>query len=383
MAACRSVLIVGAGIGGLTTAVALAQRGIQAELVELKTESTVYGVGIIQPSNQLRALAQLGLADACMAQGIAFPSWRMCDAQGKQMFEVTAPQVAPEFPGNNGIGRRVLHAILSEAAAAHGVRLRLGVTVEKLSQSPDGVSIELSDGSQADYDLVIASDGVHSAMRSRLFPEHGGARFTGQSVWRFRTERLPDVSTGNLFYGKKSKAGFVPMSRESMYLLLVTTDAPQMVKPGDNPPAMLRERLAEYGGPVAEVAARLEKASDIADDDIVFRAMEAIMLPPPWYRGRVVLIGDAVHAVTPHLAQGASMAIEDALVLAEELAAANEAGAALAAYTRRRHARCQAVYDVGLQLGKLENLAFEGRPDTTANPGALMQKALNDLAAPI
>lgn len=383
MAACKSVLIVGAGIGGLTVAIALAKRGIQAEIIEVKTESSVYGVGIIQPSNQLRALAQIGLADACMAQGIAFPSWRMCDANGNQMFEVTTPQVAPEFPGNNGIGRRVLHAILSDAVAAHGVRIRLGITVTNLSQSENNVSVELSDGTRAAYDLVIASDGVHSAMRSRLFPEHGSARFTGQSVWRFRTARLPDVSTGNLFYGKKSKAGFVPMSEEFMYLLLVTMDQPQIVKPSDNPAAMLRERLAEYGGPVAEIAARLEKSAGIAEDDIVFRAMEATMLPAPWHRGRVVLIGDAVHAVTPHLAQGASIAIEDALVLADELAAASEPEPALAAYVKRRHARCQTVYDVGLQLGEWENLAFEGRPAADANPGPLMQKTLNDLAAPI
>ena len=106
MAACKSALVVGGGIGGLSVAIALAQRGIHAQIVEQKTESSVYGVGIIQPSNQLRALAQIGLADQCIAQGVPFPSWRMCDPNGNMMVEVTTPQAAPESMTKNAARQR-------------------------------------------------------------------------------------------------------------------------------------------------------------------------------------------------------------------------------------------------------------------------------------
>jgi 2-polyprenyl-6-methoxyphenol hydroxylase-like FAD-dependent oxidoreductase len=165
-------------------------------------------------------------------------------------------------------------------------------------------------------------------------------------------------------------------------LLLVTQDKPQPPMPDEGLAPLLKARLAEYGGPVAEIASRLDR-SDIAKDDIVFRPMEAILVPSPWYRGRVVLIGDAVHAVTPHLAQGASIAIEDAVVLADLLAASDHVDQALAAFMSRRFERCKMVYDAGLQLAEWENLAFAGQPAADANPGALFQQALNDLAAPI
>jgi 2-polyprenyl-6-methoxyphenol hydroxylase-like FAD-dependent oxidoreductase len=382
MTACKSALVVGGGIGGLSVAIGLAKAGIQSEVVEIKKELTVYGVGIIQPSNQLRALASIGLANACMAKGFPFASWRMCDANGSLLTEVRTPQVAPEFPGNNGIGRQTFHQILMEAVHAHGVTLRLGTTVTKIEQHPGKVRAQLADGSSGEFDVVVASDGVHSALRAMLFPSIARPRFTGQSVWRFRTVKPREVTSGVLLYGKRSKAGLVPMGPDSMYLLLVTQDPPaEILKPPTELPQMLKARLAGYGGLVAEVAARLD--DPIGTDDLVVRPMEAMLVPSPWFQGRVVLIGDAAHAVTPHLAQGASIAIEDAVVLAELLASSDSVEQALPAFMSRRFERCKMAYEVGLKLAEWENLAFEGRPAPDAQPGPLFQRALNDLAAPI
>ena len=161
MSQIKRVLIVGGGIGGLCTGIGLAQAGIASEIVEIKTDWSVYGVGIIQPSNQLRALAELGLAEACVERGSAFLGWEFWDDADNVQARVPYPEVAGRgYPPINGIARPVLHEILTSTAKQLGVSVRLGLTVDAIHDTTDRVEVRLSDGSTGAYDMMIGADGA-------------------------------------------------------------------------------------------------------------------------------------------------------------------------------------------------------------------------------
>ncbi|SAL51785.1 monooxygenase, FAD-binding [Caballeronia udeis] len=379
MSRVKKVLIVGGGIGGLTASVALARNGVDVSIVELKSEWTVYGVGIIQPTNALRALHGLGLAEACVAAGFPFPGWRILNSEGGLIADVpNLNSAAPQFLANNGIPRRALHQILVDTAQSAGVQVRLGVTVKELESDTEGVSVSLTDGSVEQYDLVIGADGTYSKVRSLLFGKTPTPTFTGQSVWRYSFPRPKDMTWASIWYGKQTKAGLVPVSEESMYLLLVTAEPGNPRMPDDRLHTLLRQRLSEYSGLVAELA---EQVTD--PKEVVYKPLETMMLPQPWHKGRVVLIGDAVHATVPHLAQGASIAIEDAVVLASMLDTEEPLDAVLTAFAQRRYTRCKFVVDSSFQLGQWELQEWAGHPAADADFAGLLRRAWDRMTEPV
>lgn len=379
MSKIQRVLIVGGGIGGLTAAVALKRKGINAEVVEQNPDWSVYGVGIIQPSNMLRALRGIGLGDACLARGRPFQGWHFCDAQGNRLAEVPSKNVAgPGYPPANGIRRPALHKILTDATLAQGTKVRLGVTVTSWNERVDGIEVALSDGTRATYDLLIGADGSYSQTRAMLFGDQLKPQFTGQSVWRYNFERPRDLEWGAIFYGNKSKAGLVPLSDSLMYLFLVTSEPGNPRLPKDQLHLLLKERLAEYGGIVGRLR---EQVTDPAA--VVYRPMEVLMVPPPWHKGRVLLIGDAVHSGTPHLAEGAAMAIEDSVLLADMLAESSDLDSTLNNFVDRRLPRARLVYETGVKLGEWELAEWGGHPDPQADHGALFSGAYEQLMQPI
>jgi 2-polyprenyl-6-methoxyphenol hydroxylase-like FAD-dependent oxidoreductase len=370
------VLVVGGGIGGLSTTIAMTARGLAVDVVELNPKWDVYGVGILQPGNAIRALDQLGLAHEAIAAGFAMDGDRFHLADGTLLADNEHPRLlGPEYPGLNGITRPRLHEILTSAVKRSGADVKLGVTVDTLEQADDGVTVTLTDGSRATYDLVVGADGINSQIRGRVFPEAPVPEYTGQVVWRYNLPRPPQVDKLWMFVGTEGKAGLVPLSADLMYLLLVEKP------PADvslRPPAaelasMLRERLAEFGGMIAR---QRELITD--PEKVVYRPVEAVFVDPPWYRDRVVLIGDAAHATSPHVGQGAAMAMEDAIVLAEEVTENDDADRALAAFMERRFDRVRTIVDVSMQIGrweidKVHDADFLG----------LMEKAVTTTAAPI
>jgi 2-polyprenyl-6-methoxyphenol hydroxylase-like FAD-dependent oxidoreductase len=379
MSAVRQVLIVGGGIGGLTLAIALKRQGIEAEIVEINPDWSVYGVGIIQPSNMLRALAQIGLGESCLALGFGFPGWRIHDARGTPLAEVPNTNVAPAgYPPINGITRPALHKILTEATLSQGTRVHLGVTLRDYQESERGIVARFSDGRTGGYDLIIGADGAHSTLRTRLFGPSLRAQLTGQSVWRYNLNRPRDLTWGCLYYGSRSKAGLVPLSHDLMYLLLVTMEPGPARMPQDALHQLLRERLSEYGGLIADLRAQITDPSGV-----VYRPMEAVLVPAPWHRGRVILIGDAAHAGTPHLAQGAAMAIEDAVVLADLLGRSVDLSSTLDHFVARRFPRCELVMNVGLKLGEWEAAEWRGQPAPDTDHGGLLQQTLTTLMQPM
>lgn len=351
----RRVLVVGGGIGGLCAASALSQAGCEVDLVEIKPEWGRSGVGIIQPSNALRALHAIGAARPCMEAGYPYEHYDYLDGQGKLLSRAPGLKAAPEFSAFNGIVRGTLHDILLGLAMRAGVRVRMGTRVTELSQDHAGADVGFSDGVQARYDLVVAADGIYSEMRTRLFGQGCRARTTGQSAWRLTMPRPAELSQGIMMVGPGSKAGFIPISRELMYLLLVTREPDGTRFERDELAGALRHRLEGFGGLVRECLRHVTP-----DADVIYRPMEVVMLATPWHAGRVVFIGDAAHASTPHLGQGAAMAIEDAVVLAELVSAQVSASALGEAYMQRRYKRASEIQNASLAIGEFE---MGRRPD--------------------
>ena len=335
------VLVVGGGIGGLTAAIALAGRGHAVTVIERDPEWSVYGVGIIQQGNVLRAMKQLGLLDDYLASAVGFDFVAVHAPNGTLVAKVPSPRLVEGCPANVGIGRRALHKVLGDRAIAAGAQVRLGLTAERLDDDGRGVSAGFSDGSAGRYDVVVGADGVDSQTRRQLFPSSPEPQFTGQAVWRYNLPRPADLDSLHVYNGPIG-AGLVPMSDTTMYLYLTTPEPGNPRHPRAGLAATMRGKVP------ASLAELAERITD--DAEVVYRPLETVMVEGPWHAGRVVLMGDAVHTTTPHLGQGAGMAVEDAIVLAEEIERHDTPEAAFTAYRGRRFERCRYIVEESLAI---------------------------------
>ncbi len=351
MASVGKVLVVGGGIAGLTTAVALRRRGIAVDVAEIQPHWSVLGVGISLTGPTLRALQSIGLIDDCVAVSFGFDRIVFADAAGRQFGALNLPKLCgADYPATVAIARRALHEVLVGAADRLGATIALGTTVTALDQRADGVTVTFSDGRHGSYDVVVGCDGFHSVVRALAFGDGPDASFTGLAVWRATMPRHADVQSMQMFYGPNVKAGVNPHSRDEMFLFLVQPIRDGGRLPPDRMHLLLAEQLVDFSGDVMEHA----RAHITDPAKVDYRPMNAFLLPPPWHRGRVVVIGDAAHTTTPHLATGAGIAIEDAVVLAELLAGEGPVADALARFSERRFARCKLVVDTAVKLGEME-----------------------------
>ncbi len=378
MSSVKKVLVVGAGIGGQSVAIGLKKAGVDVEIVEIHKAFDVYGVGIIQQQNALRALDMIGIGQETLKRGSAYAQVKMYTAGGHFIGNAGAPP-NEKYPSHNGISRRVLHDIMFEECTKLGITFKMGLTVETINNNPDGVEVTFTDGTAGHYDLLIASDGIHSKVRGMVF-EQLSPRYVGLSVWRYAFKRHEDLDTGYIYYGKRSKIGFIPMSADTMYMFLVSAEGDDWRVPESDLVPKLKAYMAEYPVKMAQ-----DLMNEVCDPKLVnYRPLDALRISGDWYKNRVVIIGDGAHATIPQLGSGAALAIEDAVVLADELQKNETVEAALPAFMKRRYERCMNVVNASETLGEWELLEFQGKPlPEGANPGMLIGKTIGSLAAPI
>jgi 2-polyprenyl-6-methoxyphenol hydroxylase-like FAD-dependent oxidoreductase len=344
------VLIVGGGIGGLCAAIALRRQGVAVDLVEIKTQWTVYGVGIIQQSNVVREMARLGVLDRYLDAAYAFDDVGIYDLQGNALARIPGQRLAgPDYPANVGISRLALHQVLSETAIELGTVVRLGLSVASFTEDAQALDVLFSDGSGGRYDLMVGADGVYSQIRGMLFGDTYMPRFTGQAVWRYNFGRHPSIDHLASYTGAQGNAGLVPLADNLMYMFSTShePDNPRFAR--EELASTMRERIAGIGGLIGELREQI-----VDDDQVVYKPMEVLFVDEPWFKGRVLLIGDAAHATTPHLGQGAGMAIEDALVLSEELAVEGSLQERLQRFMKRRFDRCKYISENSILAGERE-----------------------------
>jgi 2-polyprenyl-6-methoxyphenol hydroxylase-like FAD-dependent oxidoreductase len=377
MSSVDRVLVVGGGIAGTALASQLQGVGIAAEIVEIEPEWTFRGIGIAMMPAAMRALKRLGILDECVAAGFPQGPARSCNAAG-EVLTTTAlePLTGPDDPASIGMPRGALGRILYERALGSGATARLGLSVESLESDDDGVDVVFTDGSEGRYDLVVAADGVQSKLRRRLFPEQPPPAFLGQSIWRVLAgTRLPEVD-GQIFYSNETtRAGFNPITKDDMYVYVLhetEEDAPRMST--EESLGLFFELLGQFGG-------LMEKARELftLESPFHYGPLYSGFLEGSWHRGRVLIIGDAAHATPPHLASGAGIAMEDAIVLPELLAEGNPVEQTLREFNRRRYERCRMVIENSRQLS-----AWDRDPEMRGpEAGRLTAESWRLLAEPI
>ncbi len=377
MATIGDVLIVGGGPAGLSLATVLGKRGHDVELVEINEELRPLGSGLTMMGPTLRALKAVDeqALEQCIRQGAGHEALGFGNVDGEVMQRVELPQPAgPDYPGGFGIMRPIFWGLLADAAQRAGAAIHLATSLAAVNDKNGRVEVELTDGSSRSFDLVVAADGIHSKVRELVFPDAPQPFLTGQTVWRAVVPRPEGLSDDMcMYYGPRHKAGCNPVSDDEMYIFVVENTPEVSRPPREQWPELIQALLAEFKGVIGWARERMTDPERIDR-----RPLQAILLPPPWYRGRVLLIGDAAHSTTPHLAMGAGIAIEDAVVLGEELAGNDSTDAALERFMTRRFERCRLVVENSLQLGE-----WEKHPnDPDADPAGLSNASFGALAAP-
>ncbi|MFC5213304.1 FAD-dependent oxidoreductase [Streptomyces coerulescens] len=327
------VLVVGAGIAGLATAVALEREGMSVDVIERSSESRSGGAGLFLPGNSVRALTALGVGKHLGESGAPVSGQRLMDQRGRVLADIGMAELWRGTAGCVGITRGDLHAALRDIVP---VPVRHGITVDSLRHSDDGVHddgvhVDFSDGGVGRYDVVVGADGIRSSLRESVDPA-AGTRYLGQVCLRFLTD-APDIDRWSVWLGPGTAFLAYPVGGGQVCCYADVT------APSPEDPAHVSGILRHFTGFDRRVQDLL--ATPAALDAYVSPVEE--VSGGTWAQGRVVLVGDAAHAGSPNMAQGVAMAVEDAQVLAEVLAAGGDTEDLLRQFVRRRLPRTRWV----------------------------------------
>ena len=371
----RKALIIGGGFSGMAAAIALRKRGVAVDLVEIDAGWRSYGAGISLGSATLRAFKELGILDQFLHIGYAADGVDLYTPTGHSLAQLPTPRLAgPDVPGGAGVMRPALAQLMATATRSAGVNVRLGCSFSHIQQDAAGADVVFTDGTSGRYDVVIGADGLYSKVRSTVFPDAPQPSYTGQGVWRAVLPRPQELVRPAMWLGHKVKTGVSPVTQDEMYLF-VTEDREQKIHiPAADQPQMLRDLLHHF--PVALMQTVREQIGD--HSQVIYSPLESLLIKKSWSNGRIVLIGDAVHATTPHLASGACIGIEDGLVLAEELGRAGDVIQGLQQFQARRYERCRMVVENSARLGEIEITGGDKQEHA-----GIMRSSLMSLAEPI
>ena len=323
------ILVVGAGLAGLALARTLRQAGFVPQLIEREAGWKDVGTGMYLPANGVRALRALGLEQAVAARGAQIPRQRLLNHRGDLLADIDLHQLWGDVGPCLALARGDLHQVLRE-----GVPVRMGRTVGSLERLDGPVGVSFEDGSGGDFDLVVGADGLRSSVR-RLAVDPRPPVPVGQHSWRFLAACPSEVTTWTVMLGRETSFLTVPVGGGLVYCYAdsTTNSATGGGERDRDPVGWLRERFAGFAAPVPQLLDQLEDPATIHVAQIEQVAEEC------WGRGAVVLVGDGAHGMSPNMAQGASLAFEDAQVLAACLRDAATVPDALARFVAQRSPR--------------------------------------------
>jgi 2-polyprenyl-6-methoxyphenol hydroxylase-like FAD-dependent oxidoreductase len=335
------ITIVGAGPGGLVAAIAARKRGLDVEVLEQAPELRAVGAGIVLQINALRMLATLGLDEEIVAGGAVLDEGRIERADGTLLQTLDLRPMRERY-GQPAVAihRGTLSAILAGHLSPGTVRYGVRVTAR------DGAVVG-PDGHPLAGDVVVGADGLHSEVRGAVVGDVA-PRYAGYVAWRGISDTCvlpPGVSCER--WGRGRRLGLVPIGPDRSYWF-ATEDVPEGGRDPDDLHPVLLEKFAEFGEDAAAVIRATPRAAILRND--------IVDLPPidTWIRGNVVLLGDAAHAMTPNLGQGACQAVEDAVVLAAELGRpGTDVPSALARYVDVRQARARSLQRMSDRMGNI------------------------------
>lgn len=305
------IAVSGAGIAGLSAAIALRRLGMRPVIFESAPEIKALGSGLVLAANAMQALQRIGIAGQIIPAGKVLELISVLDQLGGVISRTDSSALNARFGVSNfAIHRADLHRILLEAAV--GIPLDTGKKVVGCSQDADSATLHFQDGSIYRADAVLAADGIHSAIRQQLFPE-SKPRYAGYTCWR-AVPVCPEIELEGPTetWGPNGRIGLVPLINHQIYWYACVNapeQAPAMRDMGMNE---LRRMFQDYHYPTPQVLEATKDAQLIWNDIIDLKPL------PAFARGRVLLLGDAGHATTPNMGQGACQALEDVAVLMDE-----------------------------------------------------------------
>lgn len=339
----RKALIIGGGIGGLATAIALKQIGLTVEVYERVTTLREVGAGLSLWANAIRALDYLGLGQTIRALALPETSGAIRTANGELLMYNTNAQLQAQFGELSVMAHRA--ELQDRLRDALNQDLHLGMDCLAVTEEAQDVRVRFRNGEQAVGDLVIGADGLHSQVRAGLHGQQA-PRYAGYTAWRgvvpFDHSQLQPGET----WGRGARFGQVPMQGGRVYWFATHNSPPGQQSP-DGEKAELLRLFQDWHDPIRALI-DATPASAILRNDIYDR-------PPlkTWGRGRITLLGDAAHPTTPNLGQGACQALEDAVVLAKALQADADIATALRTYEARRIPRTTMIVNRSLRVGQV------------------------------
>ncbi|MFE6286494.1 FAD-dependent monooxygenase [Streptomyces sp. NPDC057877] len=347
----RTATVVGGGIGGLAAAIALHRKGWRVEVLERAPRFTEIGAGISLWPNALRALRALGLDDTVRTLGSIEATGGLRDRKGRWLSRTDNTELRRRY----GQPLVVLHRAdllraLTEALPADG--LRSGSAVSAVREEDGARPVVEHSAGESRSDLVIGADGLRSTVRRTLWPDAAEPRYAGYTAWRMVTEPLAEPpAEGAAIWGRGERFGYTALPDGRMYCF-ATASLPPGTAPTASEHAALRHRFASWPDPVPALLAA------VPADAVLRHDLYALPPLPSFVRGRVALLGDAAHAMTPNLGQGACQALEDAVTLAHCLDGTPDTTAALRSYDLARRPRTQAITRRSARLGALGQLSW-------------------------
>ncbi len=323
------ILICGAGIGGLYAGNILTQKGHEVVIIEKSGGNLERGFALIIWSNGFRMLEKIGKVDAVRAVGTPAPRSHTEDANGKTLVDIDFSDVGIEI--RQIVARRDIRNILIK-----DLDIQWNTTIKKLYTKGDATNVIFNNGREEYFDLIVAADGIHSRLRSSMIPSIR-SRSMGWHGWWFWTDPLVDYSDCIFSIDSDDKSGLVFPATDSTKACayFIVRDASR-TESGNSPDSVRKQ----FGG-MGEAASRI--MSHLHDQREIFLHKIETVIAPEWYRDSIVLLGDAAHAASPVSGIGASLAMEDGYVLAEELDSTNPLPAALKQYQKRRVLRAAAA----------------------------------------
>ena len=348
----KSIAIVGGGIGGLTLAIALRRKGVHAIVYEGAPVLRPVGAGIVLAGNAIKAFEAIGLDAVVKAEGNEIKKFSLKDKTGHLLSAVSADSMHGDsrFINSVALHRADLQQLLVSQLPAEVIKLNKSCVSFK--QTQNGVDLTFHDGSTQTHDYVIAADGIHSVFRNTLVPDRT-LRYSGYTCWRgiVSSENLAsNVNEAAEFWGAGKRFGVVPLSSNRLYWY-ATIDAIQRdPKLEHRSPNDLIDLFSDFHQIVREVLQAAAAGTTIKGDISDIKPLKKFAF------GNIVLLGDAAHSSTPNLGQGACMAIEDAVVLAQCINADGNVVEAFQEFERKRLERTTKIVNASYALGKLGQL---------------------------
>jgi FAD-dependent urate hydroxylase len=379
MADTRTALVIGGGIAGPVTALALARAGIEASVHEAyPTSAEGVGGGLSIAPNGLTALAVLDARQAVADIGEPMTALVLQSWTGKRLAEFGTP---PGLPAMQFVWRPQLYRALTDLAQQRGIPVRHGQRLTGLAQDHDGVTAHFADGSQQHADILVGADGIRSTVRGLIDPAAPTPRYAGLLSFGGEVADTGLPSTGGkmfMVFGRRAFFGYLVREDGSggWFVNLPSREAVPLARLRETSPRAWLDRLAGvFDGdrvPAADLVRRTRP-----EDLLIVGPMEDIPTVPTWRRGRVVLVGDAAHATSPSSGQGASLAIESAVQLARCLRDLPHE-AAFARYEQLRRARVERI----IKAAARTNADKAAGPVARVLRDALLPVAMKLLARP-